>query len=205
MRSFLWNLSQLLFCFMLCLFSCLSFMGCEESADKSAITSGTNYTEEQHKAMQNVDLNSYAEVSDVFLDTSSIKSNGKPYFLVFSANGCVYCDRLKQLIKDNPDIKEFLKQNYAPYYINMSYSKMHSIEFLQDSLETVAFAQKYGIKPTPTLVFLDKSGKELFVYPGFMPKDKFLKTLQFLKDPTLEQNSSAEIHKKLQNYLQEEV
>ncbi|MBX7490987.1 thioredoxin family protein [Helicobacter sp. Faydin-H64] len=191
MRSFL----------VLCI-AIFSIYGCQDEADANIVTSGTDYTQEQQKAMENIDINSYAEVADVFKETSVIESNGLPYVLVFSANGCVYCDRLKDLIKDNADVKEFLKANYAPYYINVSYSKTHFVEFINKSIATADLVEKYGIKPTPTLVFLSKNGKELFVYPGFMPKERFLKALEFFQKPELENLESKNINKAFQDFLE---
>lgn len=185
------------FCSILLAFS---FNACQEKVGDEIVSSGTNNTKEQLEAMKNIDRNSYAEVSDVFKETSEITSDNLPFFLVFSANGCVYCDRLKNLIKENPEIKNFLKSNYAPYYINISYTKTHKIGFLNQELSTADLAQKYAIKPTPTLVFLSPSGKELFIYPGFMPKNRFLTTLEFLTNPTLEAKEPQNIAQELQDY-----
>ena len=188
--------------FLIVLLAIFGLYGCQDNVDANAITGGTSYTKEQYQAMENVDLHSYAEVADVFLETHSIQSNGKPYFLVFSANGCVYCDRLKNLIRDNADIKAFLKDNYAPYYINASYSKKHAVEFMGESVTTADLAQKYSIKPTPTLIFLSHNGKELFSYPGFMPKEKFMRALEFFKDSTLERKDTQTIKQEFQKYLE---
>ncbi|WP_301007791.1 MULTISPECIES: SoxW family protein [Helicobacter] len=185
------------FCSILLAFS---FNACQEKVGDEIVSSGTNNTKEQLEAMKNIDRNSYAEVSDVFKETSEITSDNLPFFLVFSANGCVYCDRLKNLIKENPEIKSFLKSNYAPYYINISYTKTHKIRFSNQELSTADLAQKYNIKPTPTLVFLSQSGKELFIYPGFMPKNRFFATLEFLTNPTLETKESQNIAQELQTY-----
>lgn len=189
--------------FLICIALMFLFGACQEKVDKNVVSSGTNNTKEQLLAMENIDRNSYAEVADVFQETSKITSNHLPFLLVFSANGCVYCDRLKNLIKENSDIKEFLTTHYAPYYINISYTKMHEVSFLNQTLSTSDLVQKYNIKPTPTLVFLSKEGKELFVYPGFMPKNRFLATLEFLTNPTLTQKDSKTIAQELQLYFQE--
>lgn len=189
--------------FLLCIMLSLVLGACQEDMDSKIVSSGTNNTTEQLLAMENIDRNSYAEVADVFLQTSEITSENLPFLLVFSANGCVYCDRLKTLIKDNLDIKEFLKANYAPYYINISYTKFHKVSFLQQTLNTTDLAKIYHIKPTPTLVFLSSKGKELFIYPGFMPKNRFLATLEFLKNPELESKDSKAIAQELQEYFRQ--
>lgn len=178
-------------------------VGCEEKLDSNIISSGAKSTQEQLDALQNVDKNSYKEVADVFLDTQKISTkDNKPYFLVFSANGCIYCDKLKALIRDDNEIKKILKNDYSPYYINLSYSKSHSVDFLKDIQETSELGRLYNIKPTPTLVFVSPHGKTLFVYPGYMPKERFLATLEFLKTPNLETKDEKEIAKELQELFQ---
>ncbi|MDD6055287.1 MAG: thioredoxin family protein [Helicobacter sp.] len=181
-----------------CCFVAFIFVACRDEADESFITSGTNYSKEKHLQMENIDRNSYAEVADVFLETSVIKSDGLPYLLIFGANGCVYCDRLKNIIKEDSKVKDILKTNYSPYYINISYTKTHKIDFLNASLNTIELAQKYGIKPTPTIIFLSKNGDELFVYPGFMPKERFIKTLEFFKDSAFDKKNLDSIKQELQ-------
>lgn len=176
--------------------------GCDNAADMSVITSGANYTKEQYSAMENVDENSYAEVADVFLKTNTINGEGLPYLFVFASNGCVYCDRLKHLIRDDVNLKGFLQTNYAPYYINLSYSKTHNVEFLNTSITTEDLARKYAIRPTPTLVFLSQSGKELFVYPGFMPEEQFRKALEFFKNPELQNMDALKIKQAFQTLIQ---
>ena len=73
---------------------------------------------------------------------------------------------------------------------------------MDKSITTMDLAQKYGIKPTPTLIFLSSNGKELFSYPGFMPKDKFMRALEFFKDSTLEQKDAQTIKQEFQKYLE---
>lgn len=174
-------------------------VGCEEKIDSNIVSSGTKNTQEQLDAMQNVDKNSYKEVADVFLETQTISTkDNKPYFLVFAANGCIYCDKLKELIRSNNEIKKILQDRFSPYYINLSYSKTHAIDFLEKPQETAQFAQIYNIKPTPTLVFLTPKGKILFIYPGYMPKARFMATLEFLQNPSLESKEQKEISQELQ-------
>ncbi len=177
--------------------------GCEDKVDSNIVSSGAKNTQEQLDVLQNVDKNSYKEVADVFLDTQEIATTGnKPYFLVFAANGCIYCDKLKELIRDDSEVKATLQENYSPFYINLSYSKSHNVAFLGKTKETSELGRTYNIKPTPTLVFVAPSGETLFVYPGYMPKERFLATLNFLKDPSLESKDEKEIAKALQELFQ---
>ena len=96
----------------------------------------------------------------------------------------------------------FTSYAMTAYYINVSYSKKHAVEFMGESVTTADLAQKYSIKPTPTLIFLSHNGKELFSYPGFMPKEKFMRALEFFRDSALEQKDTQTIKQEFQKYLE---
>lgn len=178
------------------------FLGCEK-ADSSVISSGTNTTKEHLEEMNSIDKNSYAEVADVFLETQNITTENKPYFLVFGANGCLYCDRLKAVIKEDLEIKDTIKKNFTPYYINLSYSKKHNVDFLHKELSTAKLGQIYGVRSTPTLVFLNANGDTLFVYPGYMQRDRFMATLEFLQNPDVAKLDEKTITIKLRDLFEQ--
>ncbi|MDE5591711.1 MAG: thioredoxin family protein [Helicobacter sp.] len=184
-------------------FSVLFLVGCEGNVDSTIISQGTTNTKEQLNAINSVDKHSYAEVADIFLDTEIIKTQNKPYFIVFGANGCFYCDRLKEVIKEDLAIKEILKNNFSSYYINLSYSKNHEIDFLNTNLSTAEFARRYNVRVTPTLVFITPDGKDLFVYSGYIPRDRFAATLEFLQEPNTSNLNQKEIITTLQNLFQQ--
>lgn len=176
--------------------------GCEK-ADSSVISSGANTTQERLEEMNSIDRNSYAEVADVFLETQHITTQDKPYLLVFGANGCLYCDRLKTLIKQDSQIKESLKNNFSPYYINLSYSKKHNVDFLNKEVSTSKLGQIYGVRSTPTLVFLNANGDTLFVYPGYMQRDRLMAALEFLQNPDIAKLDEKTITLKLRDLFQQ--
>lgn len=187
--------------FIFVLIMAIFLFGCGDSVDSSVVSSGTKNTKEQLDAHNNIDKNSYIDVADVFLDTNKIITNNKPYFLVFAANGCIYCDKLKEIVKDDHEIKSILNNDFSPYYVNLSYSKMHQVDFLDSEISTAEFGKKYQVVPTPTLVFLNPKGEIMFVYPGYMPKDKFLATLNYIKDSTSKDESV--IKNELQNIFKD--
>ncbi|WP_199770104.1 SoxW family protein [Helicobacter mesocricetorum] len=177
-------------------------LGCEK-ADSSVISEGTNTPKKHLEEMNSIDKNSYAEVADVFLETQNITTQDKPYFLVFGANGCLYCERLKTLIKQDLQIKETLQTSFSPYYINLSYSKKHNVDFLNKELSTAKLGQIYGVRSTPTLVFLNANGDTLLVYPGYMQKERFMTTLEFLKNPDIAKLDEKTIAMRLRDLFEQ--
>lgn len=170
-----------------CLLYSILFLGCgNEEIGQQSFSKGTQTSQEHLEEMRNIDKRSYAEVADVFLDNNLLASNDKPIMIVFGANGCVYCDKLKEVVKNNSDVKLLLQEEFSPYYINGSYTKNHTIsqeitafESQKNALSTQELIQKFNVGPTPTLVFLDDKGKFLFSYQGFLPKERFMVLLDF--------------------------
>ena len=93
----------------------------------------------------------------------------------------MYCDKLKDDIKANLELQNILRDNFASYYINIDYSKIHNLLFDDAEprkIDTLNLAREYNIRPTPTLIFLDSTGKVFFMYPGYLTPSKFQALLQ---------------------------
>ncbi|HIV49683.1 thioredoxin family protein [uncultured Helicobacter sp.] len=179
---------------------CLS--ACKNSTiDEDIISSGTNTPPQEKQKIENLDKASYAKLAHIFLDNQTIASNQKTILIVFGANACSACQKLQDSIIDTPSLQKKLQEEVSPYYINISYTKNHTLEFELDSeskvLNTSALANLYGVNATPTLVFLTPSGKMLFAYPGFLMPKRFERTIDFFNDPNNASLTQTQIAQKL--------
>lgn len=154
------------------------------------ISSGEKDNEQILKQAENIDKASYAGLEDVFLDTKNLHINkdNKITLFIFAKNNCIYCDKLKDDILSSDALKNMLKDNFMPYYINTSYTKKHILyKHKGDSqdvqnLNTRNLMESYvksPMRPTPTLVFLDYSGNNIYELPGYLPKDSMLEILEY--------------------------
>lgn len=182
--------------------------GCkDDKIDRSHFSTQSNISQEELQKAQNLDKASYAGLEHVFLDTSKITSDGKYVMLVFGKNNCQWCDRLKDDIKDDKSTQEILLKDFNSYYINLSYGKQHTIEFdgKQSIVDTNTLALQYGIRPTPTIVFLDKNGAPIVIYPGYLPQDKLRIFLNFIASGEyLKAKDQIQMQQMLQEKLQGE-
>ncbi|MDE6886000.1 MAG: thioredoxin fold domain-containing protein [Helicobacteraceae bacterium] len=156
----------------LIIFISLFFIACgDDRIDSSVISGGSNMSKEAKEIEQNLDKHSYADLADVFLDTKDIRFD-KEVLIIFGKNNCKYCDMLKDIIKKDDELKAMIKDNFNPYYINISYSKIHNIDFMNKKaqLSTNNLASIFSASSTPTIVFLSKDGSVKYIYPGFSPK-----------------------------------
>lgn len=194
--------------FALCFGAFLLFAGCkDDKIDKDTFAMQTNVSQEEFAKAQNLDKASYAGLENIFSDTANISSDGKFVILIFGKNNCQWCDHLKDDIKADKNTQEMLKKDFKSYYINLSYSKIHHIDLAIQKGETDSanLAAQYQIRPTPTIVFLDKNGKPIVIYPGYLPQDKFRVFLDFLTSGEyLKAKDQIQMQKMLQTKLQGE-
>ena len=171
------------------------FNACEDSL---VLSSGNDIDEKTLRDIESMDKVSYAGLENVFLDSKTIDSNGKPTLLIFGKNNCPYCDKLKDDIKTNASMQEILAKNFSAYYINIDYSKLHHLaqffgKIAPYEMTTLELAQAYQIRPTPTLVFLDSQGMPFFTYPGYLQPKQFSLLLELAKEHIIVQADSTNV------------
>lgn len=191
------------------LFAVMTFLtGCkDEQIDKNIFSMESKISQESLQKANSLDKASYAGLEHIFLDTSKISSGGKYVILIFGKNNCQWCDLLKEDIKADKSTQEILAKNFNSYYINISYSKQHTLEFdgKQIAMDTATLATQYRIRPTPTIVFLDKNGQPIVIYPGYLPQDKFQVLLNFIASGDYRKaKDQMQMHQILQEKLQGE-
>lgn len=161
----------------------LFFVGCKnQQIDQNAFSSQSNISQAAIEKSQNLDQASYAGLEHIFGDTANITSNQKFVLLIFGKNNCPWCERLKDDIKANYAIQEALLKDFKSYYINLSYSKIHHLDFngKKSQKETSQLSATYNIRPTPTSVFLDPQGETIFIYPGYLSPEQLQNVLKFI-------------------------
>ncbi len=88
------------------------------------------------------------------------KTAAMPSILDFGSKRCPACLKLAPIIEE----------------LRNEYQGVLNVEFVDVAIkDNEARAQKYGVKMIPTLVFLDKDGKELTRNVGFASKEDILK------------------------------
>lgn len=161
----------------------LFFAGCKNNQiDQNAFSSQSNISKDAIQKSQNLDQASYSGLEHLFGDTADISSEQKFVLLVFGKNNCQWCDQLKDDIKASYKTQEALLKDFKSYYINLSYSKLHHLNFngKKSQKETSQLASTYNVRPTPTSVFLDSQGETLFIYPGYLSPEQFQLVLKFI-------------------------
>jgi len=71
-------------------------------------------------------------------------STGKPMFVYFHQEGCVWCEKLEKDVLSDPDVLNKLSENYVLVKIDINKDRNTAI--------------RYGIRGTPTLLLIDDNG-----------------------------------------------
>lgn len=102
--------------------------------------------------------------TDIDLAMNAPQSENKPVAIIFDQASCVYCDMLKNDVLSNSDVQKQLNENY--------------VVLLTDINENPKFADKYKVYGTPTVIFIEPSGKIIHEIPGYVESGEFLKELK---------------------------
>lgn len=174
-------------------------------------------------------LGGLSSCNQVFLLDSTIpakdstSSTHKPILLFFGSPFCTPCKHIIQNIAESKTLQEMLKSHYQAYFINIlskeslqinlpSLIKKAQQKTTQKSAQKItpqssaeflitkkSLAHALNIRATPTLLFLDNSGEEIFRFVGGLSKEHLLIALDFLKSPPTSNNQqqiALELHKR---------
>ncbi len=120
----------------------------------------------REKAKVEIDEKRLKDVTATAPDTNTSEEfnkavkSGKPLLVDFGANNCVPCRQLRPILKD------------------LAKEQMGKAEILIiDVYKFKSLAAEYKIQVVPTLIFFDKSGKEVYRHMGAWDKDSIVKKL----------------------------
>lgn len=182
-------------------FMCYVMIGCKDG--NIAISHGEDNTSELNEKLDNIDVSSYKGLEDIISNNSHIESKTKPIMLIFGVNNCKYCEILKQDMRNNTSLHNFIKDNFVTYYINTSYSKNHNIAYMKKTMNTDDLSRYYGVVKTPLIVWLEPNGTRILKLDGYNA-DYFNAMLHFIvnKDYGNEMDSEKRMRIFIEQYTQ---
>ncbi|SRR6266581_513708 len=138
-------------------------------------------------------------VADRFFDQSfgdfkaelaTARQNGKRGVLVmFEADGCPYCRRMRQTILNRDDVQEYFRRYFAVFSVDILGSVPIG-DFAGHEMTEKEFARRQHVQATPTFVFFALDGSELVRYVGATRNERsFLQLGRFVADGHYERQS----------------
>lgn len=85
--------------------------------------------------------------------------------LVFEAEGCPFCHRMRERVLSRPEVQGFFRQHFTAYSVDILGSvTVH--DFNGSEVTEKAFARALKIRATPTFLFVGLDGVEIARYTG---------------------------------------
>ena len=95
------------------------------------------------------------------------KTQGKPLFIMLYAEWCPHCNQMKKEVFSDPNVMDFLKENYVCIWKNI------------EKEEGLALKNKYNTKSLPTFLFLDSNETLLYALKGEMKTAEFMTEVKY--------------------------
>ena len=192
------------------LFILAAFMvsACGEKESEYIVSFGSDMSTTDIEKINNLDKASYAELDGIIKDNSTIDPEGKYLMVIFGVNGCLYCDQLKKTIRDSEEIRDKLKQDFAPYYVNFSYIKPHQFvtNLTPNPIVTTDLVRIYRVGPTPMIIFANQNAQTIFTHTGAIDEKQLLAMLDFVASQEWKgAQDEKEVNARLLNFLQERL
>lgn len=156
----------------------LSFSSYVMAAEPGKVTGGAQYE------IPSWFTDSFLDIGD---DVEEAGDENKKVLLFFHLDGCPYCDAMLAQNFQSGDNQPFIQDNFSVIAVNIKGNRDITMPD-GESMEEKELAQVLGVKYTPAIVFLDKTGKQVFRTNGYRNPKLFGQTLSYVaKDKTQSQ------------------
>lgn len=118
------------------------------------------------------------------------EATGKKIMLFIYTDWCGYCRKFQREVYTEPDIIEYLNQNFAIVKINAESEQKMTFKNMEFTEAELALSLK--VTGFPTHVFMEPGGEKLnllHALPGFMAADYFKDVLRYFKESAYEKQS----------------
>lgn len=124
-------------------------------------------------------------------DVNEAAANGRRVMLYFHQDGCPYCARLVEENFADPELKNFIIEKFDGIALNM-WGDREVISVGGQQFTEKSFAAALKVQYTPTLIFLDESGKVALRLNGYYPPADFRSALRYVAQQLETEMSFAE-------------
>ncbi|WP_167648842.1 thioredoxin family protein [Mameliella alba] len=96
---------------------------------------------------------------DLREDLDEANAEGKRLVLFFEQRGCIYCKKMHEEVFTDPEVSEFIDENYFVVQLNL-HGSTEVTDFDGEVLQEREMARKWRVLFTPTIVFLPEDVPE---------------------------------------------
>ena len=122
---------------------------------------------------------------DLKEDLTEAKNAGKGLVVLFEQPGCVSCKRLHEVNFSNKEVVGYITKNFDVLQINM-YGDNEVTDMDGSVINERKFAERMRIHFTPTTVFFNDQGREVFRVPGYIGAQFYKRAFEYVVDKGLQ-------------------
>lgn len=140
-------------------------------------------------------LESLLELPD---DLKEATDKGKRLVILWELKGCPYCRKLHEVNLADPAIENFIRDRFEVLQLNII-GQREVTDFDGQRLPEKQFAQKYGVRYTPTFQFFPETSaglaqkkpaeREVLRWQGYMEPKPFLGMFRFVAERAYEKTT----------------
>lgn len=119
---------------------------------------------------------SFLEFTD---DVAEATADGKRIMIVFHQDSCPYCNALIEENFNQADIRQLTQAQFDVVALNM-WGDRDIVTVKGETFTEKEFARTLKVQFTPTVLFLNESGKVVLRLNGYIPPQKFSQALDFV-------------------------
>lgn len=134
---------------------------------KLALMLGAFFTAPTWAEVRNVETHFFqSKLGDFQAELDTVKKeNKKGIFLFFEMEDCPWCARMKASILNQSTVQDFYRSNFLVYSVDVK-GDVPMVDFNGKSTTEKAFALENRVRATPTMLFVDGTGKILTRFTG---------------------------------------
>lgn len=119
------------------------------------------------------------------------KKQGKPIFIFFYTDWCIYCKKMDRDVFSDRDIIAYMNDNYINVRVNPENEKGRMMIMGKETSAAYLMSMT-GAKGFPHIMFWDKKQQPVTTMPGYIDKKVFLPMLKFIDTECYRQNASLD-------------
>jgi len=121
---------------------------------------------------------SFLDIGD---DAKEAASGGKRLAILFEQKGCPYCREMHRVNLAIPEISDYIKANFNVTQLNL-WGDREVTDADGEAMSEKKFGRKHRVMYTPTIMFVDEKGKEVFRMPGYFKPFHFKHIFIYVKE-----------------------
>lgn len=100
------------------------------------------------------------------IEATTARKEGKlGILLMFEAEGCPFCRRMRQQVLSRDDVQVYFRRHFATFAVDVL-GDQPLTDFSGRETTEKKWARELRVRATPTFIFLDVDGRELARYTG---------------------------------------